>query len=647
MKKTVLGMLDDAASTWPDAPYALRKTDEGFVASSFSEVRAAAKAFAAWLLLSGFAPSDKVVIIGEGSPEWLEGEFGAFYAGLVSVPLSIKLTPDEILFRIDHSEANLVLTTHNQIETIVRLIAARKGAPLTIVYLDDDAAWAKAKAAEAGLAATSLAAFSEAVAAGKEALAEPSGKLSARLDSIGDAVEEDTVATISYTSGTMGNPKGIMLTHLNFWTNSHDLSIRFITPRFRTLIILPVDHSFIHTSAVFTALWSGVALYFVDGRAGGIAMLKNIPLNIQECQPTFLFTVPALTVNFMKKIQAGVEQKGPVAAKLFNAGMEAAAKWMGDGCHKAPLADKISSFFPYFIAKTILFGPIKKKALGGSIIFCISGGSKLDLKQQRFFTALGAPLLPGYGLTEAGPVVSASVLDRYKFGTVGIPMPSTQCTILDEDGRELPPGETGEIAVAGDSVMKGYYRNPEATAAAFKGEYLLTGDLGFMDEDGFLNVVGRKRALLISESGDKYSPETIEDAVMASTSVIEQCMTWCLYSKHPCALVTLDMVKTKALISEKRISTAEELCRALQDEFFRFKTSPGPKRVQAKWVPITFQIVKGQFSEQDGTINSTMKLVRRKVEERYKELIDYSYSSEGSTTVNPRNISTLKELFPF
>ena len=124
-------------------------------------------------------------------------------------------------------------------------------------------------------------------------------------------------------------------------------------------------------------------------------------------------------------------------------------------------------------------------------------------------------------------------------------------------------------------------------------------------------------------------------------------MTWCLYSKHPCALVTLDMVKTKALISEKRISTAEELCRALQDEFFRFKTSPGPKRVQAKWVPITFQIVKGQFSEQDGTINSTMKLVRRKVEERYKELIDYSYSSEGSTTVNPRNISTLKELFPF
>ena len=285
----------------------------------------------------------------------------------------------------------------------------------------------------------------------------------------------------------------------------------------------------------------------------------------------------------MKKIQAGVEQKGPVATRLFNAGMKAARNGWGDGFHTASLADKISSFFPYFLAKTILFGPIKKKALGGSIVFCISGGSKLDPKQQKFFTAMGVPLLPGYGLTEAGPVVSASILGRYKFGTIGILMPSTRCSILDEEGRELPPGETGEIAVAGDSVMKGYYRNPEATAAAFKDGYLLTGDLGFMDDEGFLNVVGRKRALLVSESGDKHSPEAIEDAMMGSTDLIEQSMVWCLYAKHPCALVSLDMAKTKAFIAERGIGTAEELCKALQDEFFRFKNqyrSPNPIQIE-------------------------------------------------------------------
>ena len=252
---------------------------------------------------------------------------------------------------------------HNQIETIVRLIAARKGAPLTIVYLDDDAAWAKAKAAEAGLAATSLAAFSEAVAAGKEALAEPSGKLSARLDSIGDAVEEDTVATISYTSGTMGNPKGIMLTHLNFWTNSHDLSIRFYyapdsEPSSSSPSTIPSSTPPPYSPPCGAASLSTLSM----GAPGGIAMLKNIPLNIQECQPTFLFTVPALTVNFMKKIQAGVEQKGPVAAKLFNAGMEAAAKWMGDGCHKSPLGRQNLLFLPLFHRQDDPFRPHKEES---------------------------------------------------------------------------------------------------------------------------------------------------------------------------------------------------------------------------------------------------------------------------------------------
>jgi len=645
MKKTVLAMIDSAAATWPAEPYALRKTDEGFKPSSFSEVRDASRAFASWLLSSGFGPGDKIAILSEGSPEWLEGEFGGFYAGLISIPLSVKLTPDEILFRLDHSGAKLILTTHNYLAGVLGVLTRRAGAPITLVYLDEDLDWGRAQAAKSGLEDGRFVGFSTALAAGRSALADQAGNLPARLDAIAEAVTEDTVATISYTSGTTGNPKGVMLTHLNFWTNSHDLSIRFITPRFRTLLILPTDHSFIHTSAIFTALWSGVALYFLDARGGGIAMLRNIPGNLQECQPTFLFTVPALTVNFMKKIIAGVEQKGPLAAKIFKNGIEAAAKWMGDGCHKPPLGDRISSFFPYFLAKTLLFGAIRKKALGGSIVFCISGGSRLDPQQQKFFTALGVYLLPGYGLTEAAPVISTSTLERWKFGTMGIIMPSVKCAILDRNGNEVPTGQVGEITVTGDSVMKGYYKNPEATAQVLRDGRLWTGDLGFMDEDGFINVTGRVNALLVSESGNKYSPETIEDAVMGSTGVIEQMMAWCLYKKYPCALVSLDIARTKALIAEKRIKTAEVLCQVLQDEFYRFNDKGGAPLIQPSWVPVTFQIVDRQFSEEDGTINSTMKLVRRKVESEYRYLIDYSYEHEGSTTVNPRNIATLKKLF--
>ena len=645
MKKTLLDMMDTAASTWPSEPYALRKTDGGYVASSFSEVRDASKAFAAWLLISGFGPGNKLAIIGEGSPEWLEGEFGAFYAGLVSVPLSMKLHPAEIAFRLDHSETKAILTTHSELAALLPVLTQPGKAPIVVVYLDDDIAWGRAQAAAAGLEARLFTGFSEAVAAGRAALADTDSLIFARLDSIADAVGEDSLATISYTSGTMGNPKGVMLSHRSFWTNSHDLSMRFDTPRFRSLLILPTDHSFIHTSAIFTALWSGVALYFVDARGGSMAMLRNIPGNIQECQPSFLFTVPALTVNFMKKIIAGVEKKGPFAAWLFKAGIEAGAKWIGDGFHKPPLGDRVASFFPYFLAKILLFGTIKKKALGNSITFCMSGGSRLDLQQQKFFTALGVPLFQGYGLTEAGPVVSASTFGCWKMGTMGSPLPSISCAIMGEDGTELPTGQVGEITITGDSVMGGYFKNPEATSTAIRNGRLWTGDLGFMDEDGFLTVVGRERALLVSESGVKCSPEIIEEAVMAGTGLIEQAMAWCLYRKNACAIVSLDIARTKALIDEKSIKTAEQLCHALQDEFYHFRKAGEGQPLQDKWIPITFQIIGGQFDEQDGTINSTLKLVRRKVEEIYGELIEYSYTDEGSTTVNPKNIATLKALF--
>jgi long-chain acyl-CoA synthetase len=228
---------------------------------------------------------------------------------------------------------------------------------------------------------------------------------------------------------------------------------------------------------------------------------------------------------------------------------------------------------------------------------------------------------------------------------MGSPLPSVNCAIMGEDGTELPTGQTGEITVVGDSVMRGYYNNPEATATAIRDGRLWTGDLGFMDEDGFLTVVGRERALLVSESGAKYSPESIEEAVMAGTGLIEQTMAWCLYRKNACAIVSLDIARTKAFIDGKGIKTAEQLCHALQDEFYRFRKMKEGQPIQDKWIPIAFQIIGGQFGEQDGTINSTLKLVRRKVEEIYGELIEYSYTDEGSTTVNPKNIATLKALF--
>ncbi|NLX44660.1 MAG: AMP-binding protein [Treponema sp.] len=646
MKRTVFRMLDEAARDWADDPYALRKTDSGYVATSFAQARERSRAFAAWLVSQGYKKDQTMAVLGEGSPEWICGEFGLMCAGLISVPLSIKLLAEEIPFRLNHSDAKGILTTHNQLEKVLTALQSVDDKDLRIIYLDDDPDWAKETMEKKGIPVDRLKAFSQAEQEGRALVADPASGMGAKLDAIAEAAAEDDVVTISYTSGTTGNPKGIMLSHLNYWVNCHDAIDMFqLPPHYKTLLVLPVDHSFAHTVGIYTALVRAIALYFVDARGGGMATLRNIPINLKEANPTFLLTVPALSGNFMKKIIATMEEKGGLIETIFKKGIEAGIRWNGNGFHTPSFGVRAGAFFPYFLAKIILFNTIKKKVFGDSILFCVGGGALLDLKQQEFFAALGCPIYQGYGLTEAAPVISANVPARHKFGSSGVLFPSLECSIRLADGSEAPRGTTGEITILGENVMKGYYKNPEATAQTIKDGRLWSGDRGYIDEDGFLYVVGREKALLIAEDGEKYSPEEIEEAITTSTDLIDQIMVWCDHKKYSCALVSLDQNKVQRFVAKRGIASVEALCNALQEEFYAFRKDPKAKKVQNAWVPGAFQILASPFSEKDGTINSTMKIVRYKVSELYKESLEYSYTKEGSQTLNPRNLATLRDLF--
>jgi long-chain acyl-CoA synthetase len=682
MKESLIALINNAASTWTSSPYILGKTDSGWKAHSFGETRDRSRAFAAWLLDSGYEPSQKGAILGEGSPEWVAAEFGLLTAGLVSVPLSAKLTPDELRYRLGHSEAAILLVSSNLFDKALAALAAADkagdGAPADTAPPGAVSAGASVGTAPApgagktslpgiietktpllvcldsnqrrellcekmktsGFGCDNLVFFNQAVEEGEAALRERP-ELERRLDSIALGMLGDSLAFICYTSGTSDNPKAVMLSHRNIRTNSHDAFVQFHTPQYKTLIVLPADHAFIHTVAIFTALWCGVALYFLDSRGGTMAGIRNIAGNIQECQPDFMLTVPALSANIQKRILAGVRAKGPLLIRLFNAGIEAEARRLGDGFHLPPITAWLTAFPASLIARLFIFPSIRKKAFGSRIKFCVSGGAKSGTAQESFFTALGLPFLAGYGLTEASPIVSANVLGCAKFGTVGKPMPSVQVAILDEEGNRLQPGQIGEIAVFGDSVMLGYYKNPEDSARVLTGGWLRTGDLGFLDEDGFLSVQGRIRSLLISDAGEKYSPEEIEETILGSTELIDQIMVWCDHKKYSCALVSLDTEKLTAFTATNALVEPQKILQALIKEFYAFRVDPSAKKLQNAWTPATFQIIPEAFNEKNGTLNSTLKIVRHRAAQVYGDLLEYSYSAEGSNANNPRNLKTI------
>jgi long-chain acyl-CoA synthetase len=635
-------MLDEAAEKWADALYASRRTESGWLSVSFRQARERAREFAAWLISSGAHKGDAIAVLAEGSPEWILGEFGMLMAGCVSVPLSVKLLEDEIPFRLNHSGAKAILTTKNQLKKVLASFRNVDDKAIRLIYLDGDTEWARGVAREQGISAERVVGFDEAREAGRNAL--PS--VGAALESRAASVEEDDTVKICYTSGTTGNPKGIMLTHLNYWTNCHD-AVKAVPmePGWRTLIILPVDHSFAHTAGLYTALVCCVTLFFVDSRGGGTGTLRSIPINLLETRPHFLFTVPSLSGNLMKKIIAGVEEKGGLIEKLFKAGIRAGVAFNGNGFNRPRPWVRMRAFIPHRLARVIVFNRIRKMVFGDSIRFCVGGGAVLDVKQQEFFAAFGVPIYQGYGLTEAAPIISTNSPRRHKFGTSGVLFQSIECRLLKKDGTEAAAGEAGEIVIRGGNVMKGYFRNPEASAAALRDGWLYTGDLAYMDEDGFLVVVGREKALLIAEDGEKYSPEEIEEAVACSTDVTDQVMAYCDHRKYTIALVSLDTAKVERLIETGGITCAEKLLAALKEELYRFKGDPRAKKVQSTWIPAVFQIVPEAFSEKNGTVNSTMKMVRHRIAEVHADLIEYAYSKEGSVFENPRNLQTVRTLF--
>ena len=629
-------MLKTASQDFKDDNYVSDKTDNGWEGLTFGQVDAVSSHLAIGFIKEGIHTFDKVGLMSEGRISWIVSELAILKARAIAVPLSIKLQPEEIAFRLIHSESKYLIVSKNCIRQAVAIADKLREAGISIVYLDkpDD----ETDACKQQF--TRFCFYDDLVKFGQQHFTEYVDVLSERMTQVG----EDDVVVITYTSGTMGNPKGIMLTHLNFWSNSHDAVQYFrLENNLRMLVVLPIDHSFTHTVGIYCGLLCGISLYFVDSRGGLRNQLKNIVPNIKEVQPDFMLSVPALMNNFMRRIQDGVAKQGKVANWLFKTGLKNGILYHGDGFHAPSMWSKIFRRPIYRLAEKVVFSKVRK-VFGDKFQFFICGGAALEIKQQQFFNCIGAPVMQGYGLSEASPIISVNQRHRHKFGSSGGVLSGIDCKILDHDGKELPPNTKGIVTVKGLSTMKGYFKNEKATAEALVDGRLNTGDMGYLDEDGFLYVTGREKALLISSDGEKYSPEEIEDAITNCSHYITQCILFNDHCKYTTALIALDADRLKQFVKDQGITTPEKLLEAVKKSFYDFTTDYAYKDMFPKqWIPSVFHIVAEPFSEQNGMVNSTMKIIRFKVIANYKEVLQAMTTPYGKAENEKHNLKVLEK----
>lgn len=365
-----------------------------------------------------------------------------FYAGATNVPLSIKLEEsNDLLFRLQHADVKYIMVSGTQLKKI-RIIMDQLPLVEKVIIFDEQPGYREKEIY-----------IADVYQIGKEWLqTHPIEQFLA----IGQSIQNDDYATITYTSGTTADPKGVILTHRNYTANvEQSLSCIDIDSSWRTLVILPLDHCFAHVVGFYIFMSKGASVATVQVGRTGIETLKNIPVNIKEFKPHLILSVPALAKSFRKNIEQGIQAQGKTVTNLFWKGLEIAYRYNengGDDRGKGwrSLLNPIVSLFDILIFSKV------RENFGGELKFFIGGGALLDRDLQKFYYAIGMPMYQGYGLSEATPVISTNGPARHLFGSSGILVQPLDLKICDADGKELPCGEKGEIVIRGENVMAGY-----------------------------------------------------------------------------------------------------------------------------------------------------------------------------------------------
>ncbi len=634
---TIIDFVEKYSHKYENYVYLREKVDGKWKEITQGQTREEAYRIGAGLMSLGVKKGDRIALLSESRAMWILAELGAMYAGATDVPLSVNLGEGkDLVFRINHSEAKWILVSGNHLPKIRAILPECPAVEKVIVFDDTAFDFPSLEPKEMRI--------SEIQKMGAEFLKAHRAEFEARYKSIGP----DDYANISYTSGTTADPKGILLTHRNYTANvEQGNSVISINEGEVMLIILPLDHCFAHVAGMYTMMIYGGSIAFVPIGKNALATLRNVPTAISEVRPHVMLSVPALARNFKKNIEGAIKKKGGFTEKLFYFALDNAIKYnkeyynrgTGGSAWRKPLVDLFDK---------LVFSKVREN-FGGRMRFFVGGGALLDIELQRFFCAVGMPMFQGYGLTEATPIICANSEGHARFGSSGRIVKPMDCVILDAEGKQVPNGTKGEIVIRGENVMAGYWKNPKATADTIIDGWLHTGDMGYIcpEDPDFLYVVGRFKSLLISSDGEKYSPEGFEDNFTETSKWVNACVLHNNQNPYCVALVVPDKNALAEACQRHGLDpTSQEgkdymldLIQADVDTYKKGGKHEGmfPER----WLPSAIGICDEEFTIANKMMNSTMKIVRGKVEEHYEDLLNYLYTAEGKELHNERNRKAL------
>ena len=575
------------------------KVDGKYQGITYSQFKEETDLFAFGLASLGIKRDDKIAIISENRPEWINSDMAILSLGAVDVPLYPSLTSASIEFILNNSESKAVIVSNKfQLNKILKIQNNCKHVKHIIIFNEKDF----------DPSINHLYTFKQVQERGKDFKNEDPELLNENRK----LVKENDVCTIIYTSGTTGEPKGVVLTHKNIMSNVDAALESFpIVKDDVFLSFLPLCHIFERMAGYYTAVSSGAMICYAES-------IEAVANNLIEVKPTLLTTVPRLFERIYSKIMKNVETQSVNKQKIFYWALETGRQYAN-----AKKEKKISIALPikYKLASKLVLEKIQEKT-GGNLRFFISGGAPLSRELGEFFEAIGIIILEGYGLTESSPVIAANRIDDYKFGTVGKVLP----------GIEVKIAHDGEILAKGPNIMQGYYKNKKETEATIKDGWLHTGDVGVFDADGFLMITDRKKHLFKTSAGKYIAPSHIENTFLAS-KYIDQFVLIGDKRMFLSALIVPDFEAVREYADSHKIpyTTNQDIVRnetiykLFENDMTQFqKKLANYERVRK------FILLDKPFTIESGEITPSLKIKRKVVENKYKEFIENLYYEKYS-----------------